>query len=126
MFLKLDVAEERQTVVRCGGVNRGSVLPVATSAIGGGLQRDSSEVQRASEVWACIVMKRAHADAAAGKPGVQVGTPHRVSSVVSCCNLNGKHSDTGNEPGRGLGLGLGYSGCQSGGNHSIRVSSLVL
>ena len=23
----------------------------------------------------------------------------RVSSVVSCCNLNGKHSDTGNEPG---------------------------
>ena len=28
---------------------------------------------------------------------VRVGV--RVSSVVSCCNLNGKHSDTGNEPG---------------------------
>ena len=36
MFLKLEeVAEERQMVVRCGGVNRGSVLPVATSALAG-------------------------------------------------------------------------------------------
>ena len=36
VFLKLEeVAEERQTVVRCGGVNRGSVLPVATSALEG-------------------------------------------------------------------------------------------
>ena len=35
MFLKLEVAEERQTVVRCGGVNRGSVLPVAASALEG-------------------------------------------------------------------------------------------
>ena len=33
MFLKLEVAEERQTVVRCGGVNQGSVLPVATSVL---------------------------------------------------------------------------------------------
>ena len=36
MFLKLEeVAEERQTVIRCGGVNRVSVLPVATSALEG-------------------------------------------------------------------------------------------
>ena len=28
-----------------------------------------------------------------------VSIPLLVSSVVSCCNLNGKHSDTGNEPG---------------------------
>ena len=63
-------------VIRCGGVNQGPFLPVATSAIGGGLRRDSPEVQRAGEVWACIVMKRAHATAAAGKPGVQVGRPH--------------------------------------------------
>ena len=77
MFLKLEVAEERQTVVRCGGVNRGSVLPVAASALEEVVKwRDSPEVQRAGEVWACIVMKRAHADAAAGKPGVPVGTPH--------------------------------------------------
>ena len=32
------------------------------------------EVQGAGEVWACIVMKIIHADAAAGKPGVPVGT----------------------------------------------------
>jgi hypothetical protein len=32
VFLKLEVAEERQTVVRCGGVNEGPVLPVATPA----------------------------------------------------------------------------------------------
>ena len=77
MFLKLEVAEERQTVVRCGGVNRGSVLPVATSAFREVKDRRvSPEVQRAGEVWACIVMKRAHADAAAGKLGVPVGTPH--------------------------------------------------
>ena len=76
MFLKFEVAEERRTVVRYGGVNQGPVLLVATSTLGGGLRRDSPEVQRAGEVWACIVMKRAHADAAAGKPGVPVGTPH--------------------------------------------------
>ena len=36
MFLKLEEnAEERQMVVRCGGVNRSSVLPVATSALEG-------------------------------------------------------------------------------------------
>ena len=36
MFLKLEeVAEERQAVLRCGGVSRGSVLPVATSALKG-------------------------------------------------------------------------------------------
>ena len=36
MFLKLEeVAEERQTVVQCGGVNRVSVLLVATSALEG-------------------------------------------------------------------------------------------
>ena len=33
MFLKLEVAEERQTVVRCGGVNQDSVLRVAASAL---------------------------------------------------------------------------------------------
>lgn len=33
-------------------------------------------MQGAGDVWACIVMKRAHDDAAAGKPGVPVGTPH--------------------------------------------------
>ena len=32
MFLKLEVAEEKQMVVR-RGVNRGSVLPVAASAL---------------------------------------------------------------------------------------------
>ena len=63
-------------MVRCGGVNQGSVLSVATSATGSGLRRNSPEVQRAGEVWACIVMKRAHADAAAGKLGVPVGKPH--------------------------------------------------
>ena len=30
-----EVAEERETVVRCGGVDRISVLPVATSALEG-------------------------------------------------------------------------------------------
>ena len=30
-----EVAEDRQMVVRCGGVNRSSVLPVATSALEG-------------------------------------------------------------------------------------------
>ena len=75
MFLKLEVAEERQTVVRCGGVNRVSVLPVATSAFREAKDgRDSPEVQGAGDVWAYIVMKRAHADAAAGKPGVPEGT----------------------------------------------------
>ena len=63
-------------MVRCGGVNQGPVLPAATPATGGGLWRNSPEVQRAGEVWACIVMERAHADAAAGRPGVPVGTPH--------------------------------------------------
>ena len=77
MFLKLEVAEERQTVVRCSGVNWGSALPVATSALEEVVVRwDSPEVQGAGDVWARIVMKRAHADAAAGKPGVPVGTPH--------------------------------------------------
>ena len=77
MLLKLEVAEERQKVVRCGCVNLGPVLPVATSAFRQANDlRDSPEVQRAGQVWVCIVMKRAHADAAAGKPGVQVGTPH--------------------------------------------------
>ena len=33
MFLKLEVAEERQTVIRCGGFNWGSVLQVAASAL---------------------------------------------------------------------------------------------
>ena len=33
MFLKLEVAEERQMVVRCSGANRGLVLPVTTSAL---------------------------------------------------------------------------------------------
>ena len=33
MFLKLEAAEERQTVVRCGGIDWVSVLPVATSAL---------------------------------------------------------------------------------------------
>ena len=32
MFLKLEVAEERQTVVRCGGV-KGSVLPVVAAPV---------------------------------------------------------------------------------------------
>ena len=41
MFLKLEVAEERQTMVRCGGANKDLVFPVATSAIGGGLRRCS-------------------------------------------------------------------------------------
>ena len=60
-------------MVRCGGVNWGSVLPVAASALEEIVTwRDSPEVQG---VWACIVMNRAHADAAAGKPGVPVGTP---------------------------------------------------
>ena len=36
MFLKVEEdAEERQTVVRRGGVNRVSVVPVATSALEG-------------------------------------------------------------------------------------------
>ena len=39
-------------------------------------RRDSPEMQGAGEVWACIVMKRAHADAAASKPRLQVGTPN--------------------------------------------------
>ena len=39
MFLKLEVAEERQTMVRCGGANKELVFPAATSAIGGGLRR---------------------------------------------------------------------------------------
>ena len=51
MFLKLEVAEERQTVVRCSGVNQGPVFPVATSAIGGSLWRVPPEVQRVGEVW---------------------------------------------------------------------------
>ena len=77
MFLKLEVAEERQTVGLSGGVDRGSVLPVETSAFRDAKDgRDSPEVQGAGEVWACIVMKRAHADVAAGKPRVPVGTPH--------------------------------------------------
>ena len=60
MFLKLEeVAEERQTVVRCGGVNRVSVLPVATSVLEGSwFWRDLPEMQGAGDVWACIVMKR--------------------------------------------------------------------
>ena len=76
MFLKLEVAEERQMVVHCCDVNQGPVLPAATLTIEDGLRRDSPEVQRAGEVWACIVMKRAHADATAGKPRVPVDTPH--------------------------------------------------
>ena len=60
-----------------GGVNRGSVLPVATSAFREAKDgRDSPEVQGTGEVWACIVLKRAHADATAGKLGVPAGTPH--------------------------------------------------
>ena len=36
MFLKLeDVAEERWTVVRCGGANTMSVLPATTPAVEG-------------------------------------------------------------------------------------------
>ena len=33
MFLRLEAAEERQTMVRYGGVNQGLVLQVATSAL---------------------------------------------------------------------------------------------
>ena len=60
MFLKLEEdAEERQTVVRCGGVNRVSVLPVATSAIEGSwFWMDLPEMQGAGDIWACIAMKR--------------------------------------------------------------------
>ena len=75
--MKLDIAEERQTVIRCSGVNLGPVLPVATSAFREAEDdRDSPKVKGAGEVWACIVMRRAHADAAAGKPGVPVGTTY--------------------------------------------------
>ena len=36
MFLKLEAnAEKRQMVVRCGGANRMSVLPVSTPAVEG-------------------------------------------------------------------------------------------
>ena len=50
MFLKLEVAEERQTVVRCGGLNSGLVLPVETSAFREVKdRRDSPEVQRPGE-----------------------------------------------------------------------------
>ena len=45
-----EVAEERQTVVRCGGVNRVSVLPVATSALEGSwFWRDLPEMQGAGD-----------------------------------------------------------------------------
>ena len=58
MFLKLEVAEERQTVVRCGA-NKVSVLPVANSVLEGSwFWRDLPEMQGAGDVWACIVMKR--------------------------------------------------------------------
>jgi len=75
VFLKLEVAEERQTMVRCGGANKELVFPAATSAIGGGLRR-GSPAGREGKVLACIEMKRAYTDAAAGKPRVQIGTPH--------------------------------------------------
>ena len=80
MFLKLEEdAEERQTVVRCGGANQGPVFPVATSVFEEAVTwRDPPEVQRAGEVWACIVMKRAHADAAAGKESILV---HPIPTV---------------------------------------------
>ena len=77
MFLKLEeVAEERQTVVRCGGVNQGSGLPVATSALEGVVVHSGIRLRCREQVTSGhIVMKRAHADAAAGKPGAPVGTP---------------------------------------------------
>jgi len=41
VFLKLEVAEETQTMARCGVANKELVFPAATPAIGGGLRRDS-------------------------------------------------------------------------------------
>ena len=75
MFLKLEVAEERQTMVRCGGANKELVFPAATSAIGGGLRRDSPAGEKAKP-WRALKRKGAYTDAAAGKPRVQIGTPH--------------------------------------------------
>ena len=48
-------------MVRCGGVNQGPVFPVATSALEKVVKwQESPEAQEAGEVWACIVMNRAH------------------------------------------------------------------
>ena len=59
MFLKLEeVPEERQTVVRCGGVNKGPVFPVATPALEEIVKwRDSPEVQTAGDVWVTVKVK---------------------------------------------------------------------
>ena len=75
MVMKLEVAEERQKMVRCGGANEDPALRAATSAIGGGLWRGFA-CKGEGNVLACIEMKRAYTDAAADKPGVQIGTPH--------------------------------------------------
>ena len=85
MFLKLEeVAEERQPVVRCDGVNRVSVLPVATSALEGScFWRDSPEMQGAGDVWACIVMKRFTLILLLVSPVSQL--VHPISTV--CCLL---------------------------------------
>ena len=85
MFLKLEeVAEERQTVVRCGGVNRVSVLPVATSALQGlWFWRDLPEMQGAGDVWACIVMRRLTLMPLLVSPVSQL--VHPISTV--CCLL---------------------------------------
>ena len=64
-------------MVRCGGVNWGSILPVATSVLEGVVVHGGIRLRCRKQVMSGhIVMKRAHADAAAGKPGVPVGTPH--------------------------------------------------
>ena len=72
-------------------------------------------------------MEQAYAGVVASKPGfpqpirVRVSKNVRVSSVVSCCNLNGKHSDTGNEPGTCVRTNVP---CRI--RARVRVSSLVL
>ena len=64
-------------MVRWGGVNWGSVLPVATSALEGVVVHGQIRLKCREQVTSGhIVIKRGHTDAAAGKPGVPVGTPH--------------------------------------------------
>ena len=64
MFSKLEVAEERQTLVRCGGANNDPALPAATPALEE-VVYEGTYLWRAGEVWACIEMKKAYTDAAA-------------------------------------------------------------
>ena len=77
-----EVAEERQTVVRCGAAKRMSVLPAMTPAF--------RRLEALIEICLPEIKKqmmtrhhsgRAFADVAAGKPSFPVGTPHLDHSL---------------------------------------------